>query len=464
MSEGCQTRSGRRYVEFWPELGNVEIVTIKPSCPPLESLLQQALEREAQPLDDPLEHFDKDTASQSTLDPAPTLFAKKRTASDDEGTAQPRKGHNTHRHAKRRKRRDDQVHTDGHLHSYHLSAIQACQTVASSLNVVRLPAASGGFIGQDITGPSRNVRDADWYRSQPDWDYVEWDGSKALLLVDEVQRIFLVGLKNVQDPSYAKDMVKVANLLEGARTTRLQLKKSDLTHLRGEGFAAAATGWSMGGGQDSVTHSAGKHEQVMQDLIREPCIRRLASTQDAGFACWSFKNYQYYQKAMCELESSIQGFKPNFDRSQFASITCNFGPQVCTSIHTDAKNCSHSMCAITAVGQFQSSKGGHLVLPDLKVIIEFPSGCTFLLPSAILRHGYTRIQKHETRYSVTQYSAGGIFRWLEYGQRTEEQFRRQDPSGFRKAMEEREGRWSRMINMFVTLDEIRSYHGVSQHT
>ncbi|KAL0057298.1 hypothetical protein AAF712_016067 [Marasmius tenuissimus] len=462
MSNGRTTRSGRRYVEFWQDLGNIEIVTIKSSCPPLESLLQQALEREAQPVDDPLENFDTDLSSQSTLDPNLAPPVKKRAVPEDEDAEEPAKGHNTHRHSKRRKRREVRMHADGHLHSHHLSAIQTCQTVSSSLNVAQLPAASGGYIGQDITGPSRNVWDVGWYRSQPDWDYVEWDGTNALLLVDEAGRIFMVGLKNVRDPSYNEDMEKLADLLEGARTMKLKLKREDLNHLRGEGFAAAATGWSMGGGQDRVTHSAGKHEEVMQNLIQEPCMRRLASTQDAGFACWSFRNYELYKESMGQLRSSIEGFKPNFDRSQFASLTCNFGPQVCTSIHTDAKNCPHSMCAITAVGQFESSKGGHLVLPDLKVIIEFPSGCTFLLPSAVLRHGNTRIQEGETRYSVTQYSAGGIFRWLEYGQRTEDQFRRQDPSGFRKMMKEREGRWSRMINMFVTLDDVRQYHSVNR--
>ncbi|KAL0068959.1 hypothetical protein AAF712_003952 [Marasmius tenuissimus] len=460
MPSGRQTRSGRRHVEVWQDLGEVEVVTIKSSCPPLENLLQEALERESQPIDDPFEDFDSPPVSQTTPTPQPTVFAKKRCAPEEDDATQSKKGKNWHRHGKRQKRREEQFSTDGHLRSHHLSAIQTCQTIPSSLNVAELPAANGGFIGQDTTGPSRNVRDAEWYRSQPDWDYVEWDGSKALLLVDEAQRIFLVGLKKVQDPSYNQDMIKAANLLEDARTTKLVLRRADLSHLRGHGFAAAATGWSMGGGQDKVTHSAGKHEEVMQSLIGEPCMRRLASTQDAGFACWSFKNYEYYKDSMDQLRDSIKGFKPNFERSQFASVTCNFGPRVCTSIHTDAKNCPHSMCAITAVGQFEPSKGGHLVLPDLKIIIEFSSGCTFLLPSAVLRHGNTPVRGHETRYSITQYSAGGIFRWLEYGQRTEDQFRRQDPVGFRKAMAERDERWHKMIDMFVTIDEVRRYHGV----
>ncbi|KAJ8085361.1 hypothetical protein PM082_011023 [Marasmius tenuissimus] len=332
MSNGRTTRSGRRYVEFWQDLGNIKIVTIKLSCPLLDNLLQQALEREAQPVDDPLENFDTDLPSQSTLDPNLAPPVKKRAVPEDEDAEEPAKGHNTHRHSKRWK------------------PIQTCQTVSSSLNVAQLPAASGG--------------------SQPAWDYVEWDGTNTLLLVDEAGQIFMVGLKNIRDPSYNEDMEKLADPLEGAQTMKLKLKREDLNHLRGEGFAAAATGWSMGGGQDRVTHSAGKHEEVTQNLIQEPCMWRLASTQDAGFACWLFRNYELHKESMGQLRSSIEGFKPNFDRSH--------------------------MCAITAVGQFKSSEGGHLVLPDLKVIIEFPSGCTFLLPSAVLQHGNTQIQEGET--------------------------------------------------------------------
>jgi hypothetical protein len=118
------------------------------------------------------------------------------------------------------------------------------------------------------------------------------------------------------------------------------------------------------------------------------------------------------------------------------------------------------MCAITAAGKFDHTKGGHLILPDLKIIIEFPSGCTLLLPSAILRHGNTPVRTGETRYSVTQYSAGGIFRWLEYGNRTEGELRAQDPIRIKEVDAERKGRWAKMVNMFVTLDEVRQYHGV----
>lgn len=59
-------------------------------------------------------------------------------------------------------------------------------------------------------------------------------------------------------------------------------------------------------------------------------------------------------------------------------------------------------------------KGGHFVYYDLKLIVEFPSGWTVMLPSATLRHGNTRIQDGERRYSITQYIPGSLFHWVRH--------------------------------------------------
>ncbi|KAL0568198.1 hypothetical protein V5O48_013790 [Marasmius crinis-equi] len=470
MASTRQTRSGRSYLEFAKDFDDALVVKIKPSSPPLEQLIQAALDREP-PINDNLETFTPppipnagEPASESL--PSPPLSLKR-----------PAKGHNYHRHAKRQRVREAKYEREGHLHGRNVGSINSGSVQPTSTNVSDLPAANGGYIGRDLTR-TEAVHDVAWYRSQSDWQYVEWDGSHALVLVDEAEHIFLAGLKNIVDPSVKEDMKKVAMTLEDTRTKRLIIKPGDESHLRGEGFVAAATGWSMGQGQQRVTHTAGKHEAAMQVLIQQPCIKRLASIQDggpvltrtrihwidkpfvAGFACWSFRNYAYYKSSMEQLKATIPEFKPNFERSMFACITCNFGPQVCTSCHTDAKNCPHSMCAITAVGVFDPTQGGHLVLRDLKIILEFPPGCTILLPSAILRHENTPVQEGETRYSVTQYSAGGIFRYQEYGNRTSEQLRRQDKVLYDKLMGERGKRWKKMTDMFVTLDEVRRFHDI----
>jgi hypothetical protein len=72
-------------------------------------------------------------------------------------------------------------------------------------------------------------------------------------------------------------------------------------------------------------------------------------------------------------------------------------------------------CLIQALGRFDHRKGGHLWLPDCKLLIEFPAGSLIMLPSAVLRHGNIALaDKSETRYSFVQYIAGSLFRWVDY--------------------------------------------------
>lgn len=118
---------------------------------------------------------------------------------------------------------------------------------------------------------------------------------------------------------------------------------------------------------------------------------------------------------MKNLMDSDGSLVPPFSGSAFASVAFNFGPRVVTKPHRDHLNLAYGWCSITALGKFDHTAGGHLVLPDLKLAIEFPAGSTVLVPSAALTHHNLPIAYHETRRSITQYSAGGIFRWMSYG-------------------------------------------------
>ncbi|THU85627.1 hypothetical protein K435DRAFT_685208 [Dendrothele bispora CBS 962.96] len=128
----------------------------------------------------------------------------------------------------------------------------------------------------------------------------------------------------------------------------------------------------------------------------------------------------------------------NFPKSEFACITVNFGPCTRTHIHTNAKNTAHDMCA-TTLGSFNPKLRGHLVLWDLKVLIEFPPGCTILLLSALLYHLNTGVQTHKTRYSVTQYTAGGIWCWLDGGSWTKVNIKHSNPEGWQKLQVHKKG-------------------------
>ncbi|RPD67692.1 hypothetical protein L226DRAFT_474534, partial [Lentinus tigrinus ALCF2SS1-7] len=131
--------------------------------------------------------------------------------------------------------------------------------------------------------------------------------------------------------------------------------------------------------------------------------------------------------------------------------TFNLGPRVATYPHLDHLNYAFGMCAVTALGNYDPKESGHIILWDAKLIIEFPPGSTILIPSAILRHSNVAVKKPQTRYSFTQYSAGGLFRWVKCGFRTLKAYR---AAGYDLTSEYEE--WREGWQLFSTVTDLRS--------
>ncbi|KAF7319067.1 hypothetical protein HMN09_00242900 [Mycena chlorophos] len=145
-------------------------------------------------------------------------------------------------------------------------------------------------------------------------------------------------------------------------------------------------------------------------------------TRIAGFSNSILQNFaprlhEYYEKTMDALFDWDPRLRRIFPRgtSVFPSATFNFGPQTVTIPHLDLLNLAWGWCFITALGNFDPNRGGHLILWDLKRFIRFPPGATIAIPSALLRHSNISIQQDELRYSFTQFAAGGLFRFVENG-------------------------------------------------
>ncbi|KAF8201856.1 hypothetical protein BJ912DRAFT_842985, partial [Pholiota molesta] len=144
-------------------------------------------------------------------------------------------------------------------------------------------------------------------------------------------------------------------------------------------------------------------------------ISRIAGNASASFAAWAPRLYSYYEDHFRALLKSDPTLRRNFSNSVWAAATVNFGPRTITRRHRDSSNLPYGWCGITALGEFDATKGGHLVLWDLKLVVEFPAGSTILLPSAAVDHSNVPISHRERRCSFTQYTAGGLFRWVEQG-------------------------------------------------
>jgi len=117
---------------------------------------------------------------------------------------------------------------------------------------------------------------------------------------------------------------------------------------------------------------------------------------------------------LASVKTSVPMLEYPYEDHPFAAVTFNFGPNACTKRHKDVMNLSWGWCAVTSLGRYDHTKGGHLVLWDLKLAVEFPPFSTLFLPSAVLAHSNTAIGPTEHRSSITQHNSAGLFRWVAF--------------------------------------------------
>lgn len=123
--------------------------------------------------------------------------------------------------------------------------------------------------------------------------------------------------------------------------------------------------------------------------------------------------------------------------------------------HRDVLNCPFGWCAVQALGRFNATKGGHLILWELKLIIEFPSASLILIPSATFTHSNIPVAEGDERASFTQYCAGGLFRYVEYGFRREKQLKKEDTELYSEICKLRPRKWEMGLSLLSTLDEFQ---------
>ncbi|KAJ7612356.1 hypothetical protein DFH06DRAFT_1015344, partial [Mycena polygramma] len=172
------------------------------------------------------------------------------------------------------------------------------------------------------------------------------------------------------------------------------------------------------------------------------------------FSLWAPKLYAYYKKHDDRLHNHLPHLQRNWEKSIFSCATFNFGPNVWTFKHRDVLNLPFGMCAVQALGDFDATKGGHLILWDLKLVIEFPAGSLILLPSATIAHSNVPVQPGDRRASFTQYTAGGIIRYVDNGFRTEKELAEEDPEEYEQLCQLKGTRWEMGLGLLSTVDEL----------
>jgi hypothetical protein len=95
------------------------------------------------------------------------------------------------------------------------------------------------------------------------------------------------------------------------------------------------------------------------------------------------------------------------------------------------------------------------VLWDLGLVVRFPPGSTILIPSALLLHSNASIQPGEERVSIVQYAAGGLARWVSYGQQLEQSWRKQASAAeIQREEAERLQRWEKAVGLYTLIEDL----------
>lgn len=308
--------------------------------------------------------------------------------------------------------------------SFKMKYVDVALSIHTSLKTEDLPAAANGFVANEGASGKRvyKVEELIGKGAKVPFKLVKWNGRTATGILDSCGRIIAVLAGRPDDPSWESVHLEAVELLEKTRPL-LRLSKKSTRHRRGN-FAALSYGISHGGGQTKPSNlkQAGGNEEHMSGVIRHKSFERISGFGSSVLATWYPEVHKLYEKSFNKVLENDPRLVRNYQSSVFASAAINFGPRTQCFKHTDSANLPCGLCAITSLGSFDPTRGGHLVLWQCGLVIEFPPGSTVLIPSAVISHSNTAIGPDERRYSFTQYSAGSLFRWAEHGCQLDEDY------------------------------------------
>ncbi|KAF7799759.1 hypothetical protein EIP86_011001 [Pleurotus ostreatoroseus] len=468
LEKGPLTRSRVRNVAS-QLLGTFKSSAIKIGCllhPLVKDALDRELERELEGVGDldpgeELSCISEDDAQNSLDDNVPStatdVSLPASTAAISAGPRAPisrKAGTAAIRRLRRKARLEEKFENDGEVPFYRMrsstsQAQQEFRCLKNNFAVSKLPVARNAWIGV------RHARETDLKTVEElkaaGFEYAAWTADDTVVLVDDDDRIVGLLLRRPNDPTYLKHLKEFERV-----TTRAgeALKFKDVPHRRGN-YRTIAVGVSHGGGQVSpgnLKHSE-HNMKILDDLVKNDAVKRMAHPALAQFAP---KLYLEYHTQLGKLFKKYPALRRLFPNSVFAAASFNFGPHAVTRSHADHGNRAIGWCAILAAGDYDPTRGGHIVLESFKLIIEFPPGAIVLIPSATCVHSNTPIQEHETRLAFTQYAAGGLFRFVDYEFRTWKKIVATDHKTVKRVIEERAGRLEKELGLYSHVNSLHA--------
>lgn len=125
------------------------------------------------------------------------------------------------------------------------------------------------------------------------------------------------------------------------------------------------------------------------------------------------KTAEYYWSTQDTLGEVYDNCTAPVSGLPFSSFTFNTDDQCICSAHVDGLNLSFGLCLICPLGDFNPQNGGHLILHNLKMILEAAPGSMIFIPSALISHENVKIGRGERRHAITAYTPAAIFQHID---------------------------------------------------
>ncbi|KAF7969180.1 hypothetical protein HWV62_28009 [Athelia sp. TMB] len=224
-------------------------------------------------------------------------------------------------------------------------------------------------------------------------------------------------------------------------------------HRRGH-FKTHSFGLAMGNGS-KMPHRLDQGEgegKLHADFLKE--VEGYVRHFTASAKLWMPKLMQHYSDLQVELMGINSLLTAVFPGSPFCALTINMGPQTVCLPHRDYWNLAYGTCPIGVLGSFNHRTGGQLILHEPKLIIEVRRGDVMFIPSAAITHENAPISVGEERYSFTQYTAGGLFRYVWCDGRLIKELKTADSEKYGQYVDGGEKRWLEGWAKYSTMREL----------
>ncbi|KAG6905636.1 hypothetical protein DXG01_001482 [Tephrocybe rancida] len=321
-------------------------------------------------------------------------------------------------------------------------------TIPTNMTHEEFPVNSGGFTAR----PSQLDEEGWFFASLQEalnagYQLIKWNRKTCMPLVCKDGRIFACLVGHPDNLSYLEScQLAYKAIMEEGRNTNFSHDK--MHHKRGD-FPAVNIGVTMGlGATYPMNLRTGPHADMMDHLLANKYVVRMADCADAAFNFWAPNIHKLYHDTLNLLFKGLPYLRRIFPCSIFPAAAFNFGLNIFTKAHRDTMNLPVGWCAIQALGKFGHMKGGHMVFPCLKLVVEFPPGALILIPSAMLTHTNIPVQEGDCHVSFTQYCAGGLFRYVENGFQTDAQLLKDDPGEHERLRLVKDTQWERDYQLY----------------